>query len=336
MSDYRERLEQFLRARNEAGRITQLTPDASTREYFRIDWRENTAVACVYPESFIESEQSYLDVSRLFRHCGLPVAEVFDFDETLGVIVIEDLGDTILRDVLEKASTSQRESLIDKAISLIPKIQAATQTAFDTGSIASRLKFDKEKLVWELQFFKTHYFHTFRGINLPTSVDVELTSEFERLSEKLEARASVLCHRDFHAANLMIDRNGSLRVIDHQDARIGPVSYDLVSLLLDRVTDPPSAEWLASKRRLFLSERNRLDMNVIDEDDLTEEFRLQTVQRCLKAVGTFSYQSSMRGKTYFIPFIKPMFLIVLRALEHLERFPHLSEVVRKETDQTRE
>ena len=128
----------------------------------------------------------------------------------------------------------------------------------------------------------------------------------------------------------MVDRDGELRIIDHQDARIGTTSYDLVSLLLDRVTEPPSAEWLAAKRGLFLAERERLGLRTLDENDFAHEFRLQTVQRCLKAVGTFSYQSVNRGKTYFVPFIKPMFAIVLRAAVNLQRFPVLTSILEEQ------
>ena len=327
MVDFKSRLERFLIDRGRPIEITQLTPDASTREYFRIEWKGSTAIACVYPEAFVAAEQSYLDVTNLFLINGLPVAEIFDVDEALGVIVQEDFGDTILRDVLTNVSKNERERLIDDAIRLIPKIQAATQSAFDLNSIASRLRFDTEKLSWELDFFKEHYFTTFKKEPLPPDVDAKLTAEFVELSYELEGLASVLCHRDFHAANLMVDQAGDLRIIDHQDARIGSAAYDLVSFLLDRVTEPPSVEWLAEKRRFFLNEREKLDLPMLDEDAFAYEFRLQTVQRCLKAVGTFSFQSVNRGKTYFIPFIKPMFQIVLRAAEKLERFPTLQMIV---------
>lgn len=327
MVDCRSRLERFLIDRGQPARIEQLTPDASTREYFRIGWNGSTAIACVYPEAFIATEQSYLDVTSLFRANNLPVAEIFDIDESLGVIIQEDFGDTILREVLTRSGEGEREALLDDAIRLIPRIQAATESAFERNSIASRLRFDAEKLLWELEFFKTHYFTTLKKTSLPVGVDKAVSDEFQALSDELEKRAAVLCHRDFHAANLMVDRNGHLRIIDHQDSRIGSVTYDLVSLLLDRVTEPPSPDWLAEKRRLFLQEREKLGLNSLDEADFANEFRLQTVQRCLKAAGTFSYQSAIRSKTYFIPFIKPMFEITVRAIDHLGGFPQLREVL---------
>ena len=326
MSDFLARLEQFLTEHDEKLNIEQLTPDASTREYFRVGWEGTTAIACVYPEPFVAAEQSYLDVTNLFASAGLPVARIFTFDEALGVIVQEDLGNTILRDVLLETDETEREELISDSIKLIARIQAATPLAFALDSIASRLRFDTEKLLWELDFFKTHYFTTYKGEPLSAEADEAVATEFRELAGELESKAVVLCHRDFHAANLMLD-HGELRIIDHQDARIGSVAYDLVSLLLDRVTEPPSAKLLAERRGFFLAERERLGLDSIDETDFGNEFRLQTIQRCLKAIGTFSFQSVNRGKTYFVPFIKPMFEIVLRAAENLDRFPTLRRIV---------
>ena len=332
MSDLKHRLDEFLDKAGQRPDTRELTPDASTREYFRINWNGQSAIACVYPESFIAEEQTYLDVSRLFTANNLPVAEIYSFDERLGIIVQEDLGDTILRDVLANSDTAARETLIDESIGLIGRIQAATRSAFDTGSIASRLKFDTEKLLWELSFFREHYFGTLRKIQLGQTEEGSLQNEFYSLAQMLEERASVLCHRDFHAANLMVDPSGKLRIIDHQDARIGSPTYDLVSLLLDRVVKPPENDWLASKQRLLIDQRIDLGLEPLDYHAFAYEFRLQTVQRCLKAVGTFSFQSVNRGKTYFLPFVKPMFEIVLRALSELEQFPVLTSVVRKQLE----
>ena len=331
MTDARQRLEQFLAEKYDslAVKVEQLTPDASTREYFRIGL-EKTAIACVYQESFDPLEQNYLDVTTVFRAAHLPVAEIYAVDSRRGIIILEDFGDTILRDVLERSTEEKKESLLSQSISLIARIQAATNVAYELDSIASRLKFDEEKLVWELNFFKTHYFETLKKQPLGDAEESALTVEFVELSKELENRARVLCHRDFHAANLMIDRQNRLRIIDHQDARIGAASYDLVSLLLDRVSDVPSKDWLDAKKRLLLAERESLGLEKIEYEVFDEEFKLQTVQRCLKAIGTFSFQSATRGKIHFIKYIEPMFRIVLDAAEKSRRFPVLQNIIREQ------
>ncbi len=325
-----ERLKQFLRSKNLSDDFESLTADASTREYFRLNWKGRSVIACVYPEPFEEAARTYLDVTTLFLVGGLPVAEILDFDGKLGVVIQEDLGDTILRDVIAEADSARRKRLRSEAISLIARIQLLTPKAFQMNSIASRLKFDTEKLEWELNYFKTHYFETFSKRKLSDEDDLRLSAEFHELAIELESRASVLCHRDFHLANMMIDSEGKMRIIDHQDARIGSPTYDLVSLLLDRITELPSPEWLADKRAYFLDVRQRLGLSKIDEDSFAYEFRLQTIQRCLKAAGTFSYQSAVRGKTHFIPFIKPMFGISVRGARNLGRFPAIQEILTRE------
>ena len=330
MVDFEKLLSAFLSRHNAPPEHQQLSQDASTREYFRISWEGRPAVVCIYPEAFVAAEQNYLDVTGLFLAGGLPVAEIFAVDEDLGIIVLEDLGDDILRDRLADATAMERERLLGEAILLIANIQAATPLAYSRGSIAGKLRFDVEKLLWELNFFFEHYFTTYKRRPTDEKTAREISAEFRDLSAELESRAAVLCHRDFHAANLMISADGGLRIIDHQDARIGSVTYDLVSLLLDRVTEPPAQEWILEKQRLLLAEREKMGLPEVSEQEFAAEFRLQAIQRCLKAVGTFSYQSTVRGKAYFIPYIVPMLKIALDNVKTTGRFPVLQELLESE------
>jgi aminoglycoside/choline kinase family phosphotransferase len=330
MPQLRAKLEQYLAEKGIDSDLHPLTPDASTRRYFRFRHDGRPVVACVYPDDIKHLAVSYMDVTRVFRENGLPVAEVHDFDEVLGVIVLEDLGDTILRPELEECNPSRKDELVRRAIELIPKIQRATTSAAEANSIASRLRFDTEKLMWELNYFKIHYFTTFKKEPLSPDVDSAIDAEFMDLSAELDSTANVLCHRDFHAANLMIDSAGNLRIIDHQDARIGSSTYDLVSLLLDRVTETPSDKWLGEMTQYYFDQREAVGLERLDRAAFEHEFQLQTVQRCLKAAGTFSFQSAARDKAYFIPFIKPMFRISLQAMQRLGRYPNLQEILTQE------
>src|SRR5258708_8376025 len=101
-----DRVTSYLAKRQSAGKskIVALTPDASTREYFRIPWEQGTAVAAVYPEPFDAEVHPYLDVTRLFLECWLPVPVVHDVDGSIGVIVHEALGDRQLCRVFQTAS----------------------------------------------------------------------------------------------------------------------------------------------------------------------------------------------------------------------------------------
>ena len=324
-----ERLRAYLARKNQpVAEIVALTPDASTRVYFRVPWPAGTAVAAVYPEPFDPDIHPYLDVTRLFAAAGLPVPEVYDVDGAQGIILQEDLGDRQLRRVYESATDDEREGYVEQAICLIADIQAATALAYERDSIASRLAFDEAKLSWELDFFYEHYFKSLRHETLKHGEEVELRAELYDVASELAARPRVLCHRDFHAANLIVDAQNRLRIIDHQDARMGPASYDLVSLLLDRVTEAPTLAEVRERRLYFLTEREQRGLPAIAPDEFAREFRLMTVQRCLKAVGTFSWQTGVygRGDTY-AHFIDPMLLIVLQAAQWLNRFPRLQATI---------
>lgn len=307
-----------------AGEIVALTPDASTREYFRIPWKRGTAIAAVYPEPFDPEIHPFLDVSRLFKEAGLPVPEIFDVDALNGIIVQEDFGDRQLRRFFESGTEDEREALVEQAVSLIADIQSATRLATERNSIACRLAFDEAKLSWELDYFFEHYFKSLRREELKHGEEAQLRAELNDLAAELAARPRVLCHRDFHSSNLMVDAKKRLRIIDYQDARMGPASYDLVSLLMDRQTGLPSMAEVRERRLFFLEERRSRGLDAIDPDEFASEFRLMTVQRCLKAVGTFSYQTAVAGRgEVYAHFINPMLRIVVQAAEWLERFPTL-------------
>ena len=324
------RLEKYLERQPAKGGVTPLTPDASTRVYFRVPWRRGTAIAAVYPDAFDETVQPYLDVTRLFLECNLPVPEIFDVDGSAGIIIQEDLGDNQLCKVFETASEDEREALLEQAIELISRIQAATPKAFERDSICSRLAFDEAKLAWELNFFFEHYFSSYRRESLAHGQAAELKAELNDVAAELAARPRVLCHRDFHSFNLMMDRRGRLRIIDHQDARMGPATYDLVSLVLDRVRCAPSLAEIREHRLFLLNARERLNLPAYDPDEFSKEFKLMTVQRCLKACGTFSFQTGVRGRIDpYEKFINPMLLITLQAAEWLGRFPVLQRMIKE-------
>lgn len=329
-----DRLARFITQQGITSReVVPLTPDASTRKYYRIGWKKRTAVAAVYAEPFDPEFHPYLDVTRLFLECDLPVPEIYAVDGEAGIIVQEDLGDQQLFQIYETEPEEKCEEYKEQAIALIAKIQKATQKAYEMHSIASKLAFDEAKLSWELDFFVEHYFGSLRGETLRHAEAAELKAELNDVAAELAAVPRVLCHRDYHAANLMIDHKKRMRIVDHQDARMGPASYDLVSFLLDRQPCLPSLAELRGYRLFFLEQRRLHGLSPIDPDDFAREFRLMTIQRGLKATGTFSCQTAVFGRgAAYERFIQPTLQIVLQAAEWLERFPTLRRMIKERID----
>lgn len=302
--------------------LAGLTPDASTRKYFRIGRKSTpgeTLIVSLYPAPFSPHDHSYLDVTRLFESANLPVPKIVDVADTEGIILQEDLGDTSLAKWLSEAQANGDQSGADemsrRAIELIARIQAATELASELGSVASRLAFDEDKLGWELNFFFDHFFGSYRKQTPPPAEEQAIKADLQAIAAELSARPRVLTHRDYHAMNLMVDPRGELRVIDHQDARMGPATYDLVPLLVERRLEPADEAWVAEWQGCFLREREKLGLPKIEEAELRYEFNLMTIQRQLKAIGTFSYQTGVAGRgEFYEQYITPAIATVLRAM----------------------
>ena len=236
-----------------------LTPDASTRNYFRIPWKKGKAVAAVYPEPFDPDFHPYLDVTRLFWkaafRCRRSMRSTAERESSSG-----GSRRPAVVSGLRSASPEECEEYKEQAINLIARIQKATEKAHEMQSIASRLAFDEAKAFLGTRFLRRAYFRSLRGETLRHAEAAELKAELNDIAAELAAAPRVLCHRDFHAANLMLDSKNQLRVVDHQDARMGPASYDLVSFLLDRQPTPPSLAELRAHRLHLLEERRLLGL----------------------------------------------------------------------------
>lgn len=302
--------------------LTGLTPDASTRKYFRIADQHQpyeTLIVSLYPAPFNPLDNTFLDVTRLFERAQLPVPQIVDVAGTEGIILQEDLGDTSLTTWMNEAeisgNTQGAGEMLRQAIELIARIQAASNLARETNSVASRLAFDEDKLGWELNFFFDHFFGSYRKQQLPPAEEQAIKTDLQAIAAELSARPRVLTHRDYHGMNLMVDPHGQLRVIDHQDARMGPATYDLVPLLVERRLAPADEAWVETWQQVFLRERDQLGLPPIALEELHYEFNLMTVQRQLKAIGTFSYQTGVAGRgEFYEKYIVPAIATVLRAM----------------------
>ncbi len=314
-------------------RFQALTPDASTRKYYRVfsgGASPETFIISLYLTPFNAHDNSFVDVSRLFEFAGLPVPRIIDVADTDGIILQEDLGDTSLAKWLceagDRGDTRGAETMLRKAIELIAQIQATTQTAYERNSISSRLAFDVDKLSWELNYFFDHFFGSLKREQIETEDTDAIKLDLQAIASELSARPRVLTHRDYHGMNLMVDEQGDLRIIDHQDARMGPATYDLVPLLLERRLQLADESWVAEHQRFFLDARAKFGLPAIEPEELEYEFHLMTIQRQLKAIGTFSYQTAVVGRgEFYEKYIESSIATVLRAMSKpgMKEFPAL-------------
>lgn len=302
--------------------IVPLTGDASDRRYFRVMPRDGSPfVLAVHAAPFEYATLPFVNVAELLGAMPMPIPTLRGHADDLGVLALDDLGDVTLQARLGAASTTERLALYREAVSLIEIIQRRGRELRNPRFISYGIAFDVDKLTWEMNFFVKHFLEAYRGASIAPDDRTTLTRELSTIVEELAGEPRVLCHRDYHSRNLMFwhDR---LHVIDFQDARMGPDTYDLVSLLRDSYVDLPedTVETLIDD---YLAATGRAGTTAL----FRKRFDVMALQRNLKALGTFGYQTTTRGNPVYIQYIPRTLLYARNTLFAHERFAGLRTVL---------
>jgi aminoglycoside/choline kinase family phosphotransferase len=317
------RLREFLEARlgREAAARVAVSPlagDASTRRYFRLVAAGLSTVAAIYPEPFADAELPFTVIRQLLAGFGLPVPEVLASDGVRGVVLLQDLGDLTLQELLRDRQDGERDELYREAVDQLARLQREAARAPQRAP-CFQVAFDIEKLSWELHYFEKHFLEGFRGCALSVEDRATLAESFHRLAEEIASWPRVLCHRDFHSRNLM-RHDAALYWIDFQDARMGPATYDLASLLRDSYVDLP--EELVAAR---LEEFRQKAVPGESREVFQRRFELTCVQRNLKALGTFGYMATVRTNPVYAQYVPHT---LASARRNLARYPELEALRR--------
>jgi hypothetical protein len=308
-----------------------LTGDASTRQYFRVTLPTGeTYVVAHYPESIDPVNHPFCQVTRLLQEAGLPVPRIIDVEGENGLMLQDDLGDVRLQDWFATADEEQRRQAYGEAIELILQIQKATPLAAEMNCVAAHIAFDEEKLGWELRFFYNNFFERYLNCSLDPPLKSAIFDECTAIAQELASVPRVLCHRDFHSRNLMMHQ-GRQYIIDHQDARMGPVSYDLASLLGDPYVEL-SDDFVDEMYEYFVQQKSRLSPNPLGSNwptDFKNEYLLMIMQRLLKATGTYTYQMAVHGNDVYLPYIPRALRGALKAMTHVNRFPAIQSAIER-------
>ena len=240
LQETRARIDECLHRARLAGpnvRVVPLTGDASTRQYFRILRADNPSVVlAVYEAPFVFDELPFVNVCRLFTSIPLPIPAIAGHADDLGILILEDLGDVTLQAHLGVTQPAEHDALYRQAVEFVFRMQRKGAELQSDEFIPYRIAFDRDKLMWELNFFSKHFLEAYRGVTITPAAREALNEEWLRIADELAGEPRVLCHRDYHSRNLMLHDRG-LYIIDFQDARMGPDTYDLASLLRDSYVD---------------------------------------------------------------------------------------------------
>jgi aminoglycoside/choline kinase family phosphotransferase len=331
-ADIRTRIDQFLGDTGLASRgpkVVPLTGDASDRRYFRVLLPgDPSRVLAVHPGPIEFATLPFVNVARLLAAMPVPVPAILDYSDALGIIALQDLGDVTLQAHLGAASPAEHAALYRQAVTFIATMQRRGAELASSAYLPYGIAFDVEKLTWELQFFAKHFLEGYRGITLAPAEREALAEEFAAIAGELAGEPRVLCHRDYHSRNLML-HEGRLYIIDFQDARMGPDTYDLVSLLRDSYVDFSEAQ-VDGLIAFFLASRG-----LSDADDFRRRFDLMAVQRNLKALGTFGFQTISRGNPVYIQYMPRTLNYVRANFARYARFGRLQSILANHLDELR-
>ena len=307
-------------------KVLPLTGDASDRRYFRVLLRDGGSLVLALHAGAIDFDTlPFVAVSRLMREIPLPVPKLLHHSNALGIIAQQDLGDVTLQAHLGAATADEHAALYRQAVLFISRLQQRGQELASADYPPYKVAFDTDKLSWELEFFYKYFIRQYRGASPGLSVQQALSEEWSRIVEELADEPRVLCHRDYHSRNLML-HDGNLYIIDFQDARMGPDTYDLASLLRDSYVDLTSSqvdELIAYFVVLTRGGGGSADVS----SEFRRRFDVMALQRNLKALGTFGYQTVTRGNPVYIQYIPRTLNYVRANLAKYPRFGRLREVL---------
>jgi len=338
-SEFRDRIDRFLRTSGMATRspkVVPLTGDASDRRYFRILLGDGDSVVLALHAGPIDfATLPFANVTELLMNVPLPVPAILGHANEDGIIALEDLGDVTLQAHLGAATPVEHAALYREAVTLIERLQRRGRELTDRRYLPYTIAFDVEKLTWELEFFLKHFVLGYRGVALSAAERDALSAEWRTIVEELASEPRVLCHRDYHSRNLML-KGGRLHIIDFQDARLGPDTYDLVSLLRDSYVDLTDRE-LDELIAYFLALKQGSDASGAwpTSDEFRRRFDLMALQRNLKALGTFGYQTITRGNPVYIQYMPRTLRYARTNLEKYPRFARLREILAAHVEELR-
>jgi len=275
--------------------VSLLAGDASTRKYYSVTDADKTFIIVV-SAPFSNNDPTILS-NVAFKKLGVPVPEILKVIPEKGIMVKEDLGKLHLQDIKEEKKLRR---YYDGVVDIILTYQInATKTKEQLYPLS--YSFTKEKFISELNMTTEYYFSGYKKKKLNSTDNNELDSVYVDIVNKMMAQKSLLLHRDYHSRNIML-KGKDLFIIDYQDARLGPYTYDLASLVID-----PYIE-LSEDLKKHIIERYYYGIKVIVNDavaDFEKNYFLCFLQRGIKILGTFAYQKLERNNDRYIQYIDP-------------------------------
>ncbi|SFZ98586.1 COG3178: Predicted phosphotransferase related to Ser/Thr protein kinases [hydrothermal vent metagenome] len=307
-----KQIKEWLKSINCDGELEAITGDASFRKYYRLKSSMHSGIVM---DSSLQKESiaPFVDIEHRLYEAGVRVAKIFTYDMEKGFVFLEDLGNTHLYDIIN----DDFELFYNKAIDTIVKMQNT-----DTEGLPL---YDKEFLHFEMDLMKEWYIEKYLGITLNETQESMLKETLESISSVVLSQPhDVFVHRDFHSKNLMFGCSEDIVVIDYQDARVGPLTYDLVSLLRDVYVEFD----IKDVERLALRFKEIKGIN-IDDETFMRWFDFMGLQRHIKILGIFARLNIRDGKKDYLEHIPLTLKYVLEIASKYEETQSLAKMIKE-------
>lgn len=267
--------------------IAPASADASFRRYFRVQYDATSRIVMDAPPEQ-EDCHPFIHVSSLMAGVGLHVPVVLRQDLQQGFLLLTDLGD---RMYLSELNADTVESLYGDALQALLRLQA--------HGAADLPPYDRGLLMNEMELFRQWYLERHLGLPLTESENATIDAAFAYLADQALQQPSVIVHRDYHSRNLMVS-SPNPGILDFQDAVMGPITYDLVSLLRDCYIAWPRSQVENWVSQYYRQARSEGVLENVSEAQFLNWFDLMGIQRHLKASGIFARLNYRDGKSAYL------------------------------------
>lgn len=273
--------------------VVPLAGDASFRRYYRVRRGAESRILVDSPPTH-EKTDAFVGIAQAFAGQGVQVPQIMASDLKQGYMLLSDFGDGLFSAHLNSSSV---DGLYLSAIETLLKIQQTPRDAYVFPA------FDEALLLAECQLFTEWYLGQYLKLPLSPREESMLQSTYARLIELALAQPTTVVHRDYHSRNLLLLEDGQVGVLDFQDAVIGPITYDLASLLKDCYVAWPHSNVVNWAQRYFEKGRQMGVIQDITMAQFLQWFDLMAVQRHLKCIGIFSRLNSRDKKSDYLAHI---------------------------------
>jgi len=304
-------------------KIFALPGDGSKRRFWRI-LPGDSGKSLIFMENIPSDDFSrrenlaYLKIGKHLREKGLPVPEIHRFDFERGWFLMEDMGDVSLQEW--SLNNRNRVPLYRSLVEMLFRLQTEGIEGFDPSWTCQTQRYDRNVMRrYESDYFRHAFLENYLGRRLDWS---SLEASFEHLAARAaQAPSRFFLHRDFQSRNIMLSE-GRIGILDWQGGRIGPLGYDLASLLIDPYVSLSEEE----REAVFRHYLGLLEAELPEQVEIfISSYPYLAVQRNLQILGAFSFLSRVRGKTRFKSYIVPALHSLYRLTAEL-RDPELHDL----------